>query len=530
MILGKDGFAETPPKVVSWMISSAISSFEEKNGRMPKDLTDISGGDGRFLIEGIRQIKPTEKVLKNFRCYEIDEKRGNLARGLVASYLTKEYGFSKSKSMKMSTEIVQITDSLSQEWDTDLCVGNPPYLRIHDISENERKRFKEMEPLLSGRFDMMSLFLAKAFRKSVEGSTICLIVSRSWQGSNACGRMRKFLRNSKLSTEVFDFKDQKIFEEAVLASIVLVSLSQESHMSISDIVLGQDLSTSNLRFDENGGKEPIGLKSRTSNADSKWIPISDFGKISCGIKTTADQVFVKRSFEKKKKAQLKKNGVNTGHLALKFPKSKTYPFIMKPQDIEKWNFSDKTRILYPYNADKSQQKLTKGIEKYFNAAREILEARTYVIEAGRPWSDIWVKSSRTDFERDWKIVWAEIRDENVFAWDNEQHFVGGSCYYLAANEDISSDMGKYLLGLLNSSWMMQQVDRYGASRLLSGRLRWKVSLLSAIEVPFDTEWFNGEKSTEVYDIIDEVDKLISNDSGDQGLLDSLVLKFISHFE
>jgi len=531
MILGKDGFAETPPQIVTWMVEQAITSFRNQFDRSPKNITDISGGDGRFLIEGIKQIKPSEKDLKHFRCYEIDEERGNHARECVAATLMREYEFSNSKATKLSHKIVQITDSLKQKWKTDLCVGNPPYLRIHDISNADKKRFKKTEPLLSGKFDMMALFLAKAFRRAIAGSTICLIVSRSWQGSDASGKMRQFLRQSEVTSTVFDFIDQKIFNEAVLASIVLVTSSSESQLSMYDIRLGDELSTSNHRVDNNLGKEPIGLKSRIGNGGSSdWVCISDFGKISCGIKTTADNVFIKRSFEKKKQQQFLKDGVNSGHFALNFPRARTFPFVMKPEDIAKWNISNSTVILYPYNTDKTQQKLTKGIEKFFDAARPILESRTYIIDNNRPWNDIWVKSSRLDFEREWKIVWAEIRNENMFAWDDEQYFVGGSCYYLAAKEGITSEMGKYLLGVLNSNWMMEQVDRYGASRLLSGRIRWKVSLLSAIEIPFNTNWFGQNKSPEITTIIDEVNKLISGTDGDEKLLNQLISEFINRFE
>ena len=508
-----DGFAPTPYSVIHWMIDQSILDLNKRKISLKEaTVLDVAAGDGRFLVETFKKLNSSLETIKKSRSFEIDDTRLIEARENLSAFLLKDYSLSKESSQTIAKSVIHHQDSLVNDWNYDLIIGNPPYLRTHDLSEEERIRFLEMDKLLEGRLDLMTVFLAKGIRSVFLNSTLCLIISRSWQGTNACRGIREFLRSEDLDTQVFDFSDNQVFEEAVLSSVVLISKSSENNLRLIEcdyqnekVIVGEEITE----------KGSGGLPFVKEAIAKKFTPLTEIGKVSCGIKTTCDKVFVRRSFDKFQK-KLKEDGESHPLLSSKFPTKHIQPFIMKPSDAGKWSVNSTTDIFYPFNEE--GEFIGKEDDPHLQAGREMLSARTYLKE--RPWYDIWVKSSPIDFRSNWKIVWPEISDAPNFSIDKNKRYVGGSVYYFVPNKKMPVAFGYYLLGMLNSSVTFELADKMGAVRLLSGRIRWKKGLLDLLRIPFKESWFTEQMPQDVKKLVDiarnlangkveETDKLIS---------------------
>lgn len=508
-----DGFAPTPYSVIHWMIDQSILDLNKRKISLKEaTVLDVAAGDGRFLVETFKKLNSSLETIKKSRSFEIDDARLIEARENLSVFLVEEYSLSKESSQTIAKSVIHHQDSLVNDWDYDLIIGNPPYLRTHDLSEEERIRFLEMDELLEGRLDLMTVFLAKGIRSVCQNSTLCLIISRSWQGTNACRGIREFLRSEDLDTQVFDFSDNQVFEEAVLSSVVLISKSSENNLRLIEcdyqnekVIVGEEIT------EKGSGGLPFAKKAIAE----KFIPLTEIGKVSCGIKTTCDKVFVRRSFDKFQE-KLKEEGESHPLLSSKFPTKHIQPFIMKPSDAGKWSVNSTTDIFYPF--DDNRKFIGKESDPHLQAGKEMLSARSFL--GNRPWYDMWVKSSPIDFRSNWKIVWPEISNAPNFSIDKNKRYVGGSVYYFVPNKKMPVAFGYYLLGMLNSSVTLELADKMGAVRLLSGRIRWKKGLLDLLRIPFKQSWFTEQMPEDIKKLVDiarnlangkveETDKLIS---------------------
>jgi len=486
------------------MIDQSISDLKKRKISLKgATVLDVAAGDGRFLVETFKKLNSSLETIKKSRSFEIDETRLIEARENLSAFLVKEYSLDEKSSQTIAESVIHHQDSLVNDWNYDLIIGNPPYLRTHDLSEGERLRFLEMDKLLEGRLDLMTVFLAKGIRSACQNSTLCLIISRSWQGTNACRGIRRFLRSENLDTQVYDFSDNQVFEEAVLTSVVLISKSSENNLTLIEcdyqnnkVIVGDEIT------EKGSGGLPLVKETIAEN----FTPLTDIGKVSCGIKTTCDKVFVRRSFDKFL-IKLKEKGESHPLLSSNFPTKHIQPFIMKPVDAGKWFVNSTTDIFYPFNDD--GEFIGKENDLHLQAGREMLSARDYLKE--RPWYDIWVKSSPIDFRSRWKIVWPEISDEPNFSMDKNKRYVGGSVYYFVPDKKMPIAFGYYLLGMLNSSVTLELADKMGAVRLLSGRIRWKKGLLALLRIPFKESWFDGKPPRQVQKIVDISRDLVSGE-------------------
>jgi len=498
-----DGFAPTPYSVITWMIDQSISNLNHRKIIL-KDATilDVAAGDGRFLIEAFKKLNSSIEAIKSSRSYEIDGKRLNEARKNLSEYLVKFHSLNSESSNFVAGAIILHQDSLINDWNYDLIIGNPPYLRTHDLSEQERTRLLSMDTLLEGKLDLMTVFLTKGIRSACNHSTLCLIISRSWQGTNACRKIRDFLRSENLETKVFDFSDNQIFEEAVLSSVVLISKSRENKVTLIECDFQNDKIIQGNEIVERGSS---GLPFVKSAIADNFTPLTKIGKVSCGIKTTCDKVFVKRSYLKfgAKQNALKEESHQL--VDFEFPTNHVFPFIMKPTDAGKWSVNSTTEIFYPFDDD--GKFVGNEQDPFLQAGRDLLSARTYLGE--RPWYDIWVKSSPKDFRSKWKLVWSEISDKPNFSIDKNKRYVGGSVYYFVSKKAMPISFGYYLVGMLNSSVTLELADKMGAVRLLSGRIRWKKGLLELLRIPYHESWFTEEMPKEVKKLVDFSRKLVN---------------------
>jgi hypothetical protein len=409
-------------------------------------------------------------------------------------------------------------DGIFQKHSFDCIIGNPPYVRIQNTPSEKRGSYTSSYATARGRFDVSTLFIELSEYLLRENGKLGFIVSNKMLSTSGAKRVRTFLLTHFSIEEIVDLADTKLFAAAVLPMILIACRSRksnrriayssitESHGGIARTLSTDDvlhlLDSSYIPFEANVsvGDRVFKLQRFYTNAPSLrakvWTfhserenrilskirensacTLSDISrKICVGLKTTADDVFIKpmtRDFIKRRKLEAE----------LLFP-------VLESHNINRWTCSWNPQhdlfVLYPH-VEQGRKVVPveldayPRIKEYLEANRTQLEARTYLAKGGRRWYEIWVHQSPSDFRKR-KIITPDISSCNRFAFDDKGLHVNGTCFYIILTDE--SDASYYsILGLLNSKVIEYFHKISSGNSLYAKRFRYWTSYIEEYPVP-----------------------------------------------
>jgi len=199
-----------------------------------------------------------------------------------------------------------------------------------------------------------------------------------------------------------------------------------------------------------------------------WACFRDIGKVRVGVKTTADKIFIRREW--KDELELLRP-LTTHKIARRFR-----------ADVR----SEKIRILYPHDTVDGRRTAV-DLEKYpasrayLEEHREKLEGRTYVIEGGRKWYEIWVPQNPSDWSGP-KLVFRDISERPTFWIDVDDTIVNGDCYWLKPRQGMEDALW-LALAVANSTFIERFYDTRFNNKLYAGRRRFITQYVDAFPVP-----------------------------------------------
>jgi len=406
----------------------------------------------------------------------------------------------------------------------DCVIGNPPYVRTQNTPSEKRGCYTSSYTTAAGRFDVSTLFIELSEYLLKANGRFGFIVSNKVLSTAGAKRLRKFLLTHFDLEEIVDLADTRLFAAAVLPMILIASRSgktdnrtrptsriayssiTESHGATGRILPTDNilhlLDNSEIPFEANVSLGDRVFKLQRFYADapsprekvwtfhnereshilskirqSSICTLGDVAKkISVGLKTTADDIFIKPMTED----FIRQKGLEA---ALVYP-------VLESHNVTRWTYSwDPQRdlsVLYPHiekNGKVMPVELDAypQIKRYLEANRPRLESRSYLIKSGRRWYEIWVHQSPSDFSRK-KIVTPDISSGNRFAFDDKGFYVNGTCFYLILTDE--SDVFYYsILGLLNSKVIEYFHKIASGNSLYAKRFRYWSSYIAAYPVP-----------------------------------------------
>lgn len=396
-------------------------------------------------------------------------------------------------------------------------VGNPPYVRIQHTTRNNRERYVTSYSTASGRFDLSALFVELSEYLLIDDGRLGFIVSNKTLSTASARKLRAFLLSNFALKEIVDLADTKLFDAAILPMIIIAARSKhgsneiaysavtEAHhlskhtvesenlleaISNAPIPYEANVMFENRRFQlrrfyatlpsvkakvwtfHNDRESRVLSKLRSQSKQS----LSDIAeKISVGLKTTADSVFIKPMTAE----FVRKCG---------FEPDVIFP-LLESHNIERWTYhwnrENDLYVLYPHierNGRVTPIDLDNypNVKKYLETYRSQLEARMYLQESDRKWFEIWVHQSPEDF-RQRKLVTPDISTHNRFALDNGDFFINGTCFYVILG-DKSDASYLSVLGLLNSTVMEYYHKTTSGNALYSKRYRYWSSYIGSYPI------------------------------------------------
>jgi adenine-specific DNA-methyltransferase len=396
-------------------------------------------------------------------------------------------------------------------------IGNPPYVRIQNTSLSKRGGYSSTYMTASGRFDISSLFIELSEYFLNDQGRLGFIVSNKILSTSGAKKLRAFVLSHFSIEEIVDLSDTKLFEAAVLPMILIGSRTRsdgghiafssitESRHRVANVVQSDNLLgfVSNSRIPSqacvsfanrifqvqrfyaappspkanvwtfHNERENRLLAKLKLNSSCTLSEISE--KISVGLKTTADSVFIKpmtqdfireRDFESQ----------------LIFP-------LLESHNVERWRCrwdpEGDLFVLYPHIEQNGKViPITldsyPNVKRYLESNRTQLQSRTYLAESDRRWFEIWVHQSPADF-RQRKIITPDISTHNRFAFDDRAFFVNGTCFYIIL-KDKSESFYFSILGLLNSKVIEYFHKTTSGNSLYAKRYRYWSSYIGSYPV------------------------------------------------
>lgn len=397
-----------------------------------------------------------------------------------------------------------------------LVIANPPYVRTQILGATQAQELARSFGL-TGRVDLYYPFLLGISQVLADGGVTGAITSNRFMTTKAGQAVRHALLSRFEIVHAWDLGDTKLFDAAVLPAVLLAkgtSGPQHPHtanIAFSTIYETKELSQATVsdalaalvvkddtivsiadgrRFHirhgmlDNGG-ESDGLWRVATDATDTWLATVEantwetfrrIGKIRVGVKSTADKVFIRSDWTDIPggRPELLRPLI-TRHCARRFradipAKAKNIKEILYPHEFINGRRGAVDLNLYP------------KAKHYLEQHRKVLEARTYVIEAGRNWFEMWVPQDPSAWSRP-KLVFPDISDKPIFWIDADGGVVNGECYWVCCEKEDEEDLLWLALAIANSTFIEVFYDHKFNNKLYAGRRRFITQYVEQFPLP-----------------------------------------------
>lgn len=397
-----------------------------------------------------------------------------------------------------------------------LVIANPPYVRTQIIGTAQAQQLSKNFGL-NGRVDLYYPFLLGISQVLAENGVAGVITSNRFMTTKSGQSIRRAMLSRFRILHAWDLGDTKLFDAAVLPSVLLArgtcdtqrvhdkeiayssiyETKDDADSSAIDALTALDVDDNTVvaipdgrRFRvrhgklENGG-DPEGTWRVSTGATDNWLATVErntwdtfrrIGKIRVGVKSTADKVFIRSDWDDLPhgRPELLKPLI-TRKCAQRF--KALVP--TKPAHLKE--------ILYPHEAVETGRaavnlSLYPNASRYLEAHREVLEARKYLIDAGRKWYELWVPQDPAAWSLP-KIVFPDISDKPIFWIDTDGGVVNGECYWLQCENPDEVELLWLATAVANSTFIETFYDHRFNNKLYAGRRRFITQYVELFPLP-----------------------------------------------
>ncbi len=392
----------------------------------------------------------------------------------------------------------------------DVVIANPPYVRTQVMGAERSQRLAQ-QFALSGRVDLSFAFIEGIADVLKEGGVAGIIVSNRFMTTKAGMVVRERILSRFDVLHVWDMGDTRLFEAAVLPAVLLLrkhkgrtvdtarfssiySATGEGTHRAGDVFEALSNGSGTVSVQGNTFMVQHGALDRGAKVGDTWrlatetgdawletvrqhthCTFGDVGKIRVGVKSTADKVFVRNDWHT---------------LPIEMQPEVLRPLITHHVGRRFRSLPANRQILYTHENCEGK-KVAIDLDKcprtacYLETHRAALESRTYVMESGRNWYEIWVPQN----PRQWplpKLVFPDISERPTFWMSLEGEVINGDCYWLAAHDTSHDDLLWLALAVGNSRFIESYYDHAFNNKLYAGRRRFMTQYVEKFPLPSPT--------------------------------------------
>lgn len=292
----KNGQIYTPKHVVQRIWSNVAEDFRCKH------ILDNSCGKGAFLLEVVRAYmenwmtpENTETIRTELETYihgvEIDK---DVYEQCIVNLdnLAREYGLSDVKWDVVNGDALDYSE---YDGKMDYVIGNPPYIRVHDIIKHgDSDIYKRYSFMQKGMSDSFLAFFELGLRQCKPDGKLAYIVPTSWFTSLAAQPFRELLSATHWLSAVIDLSGENIFKGVTTYPAIVVLDKSKTSDTITYQVGDSTpirLTYEEITFDRKyyfGTARELYLFGRILKHANDEVDI----KVKNGFATLADKIFI----------------------------------------------------------------------------------------------------------------------------------------------------------------------------------------------------------------------------------------------
>lgn len=438
------GYVLTPPEVVDLMVAKL---FEAGPPSAESCLLDPGCGDGAFIDGVIRWCRREGHPLPKMVGVELHPGRSEEARQRFAGVA----------AVRILTQ-----DFLLEALDPfDFVVGNPPYVAITGLDEDEKACYRARFETATGRFDLYVLFWERALRLLKPRGRLVLITPEKYLTVESARPLRRLL--SKLSVPEARLMPEDTF--GGLTTYPTVTTVDRTSPGAPTRLLLRDGAERVVAFNPRGDSLAAGMYAGEPLVSGGATLADVCTRISCGVATGGDELFVQ----------------STAGLDREL-RAYAYPTVSGRQLVPGTDRLDLVdSMLLPY--DRAGRLLAferlNGFGSYLEERKERLLKRTCTRR--KPWYAFHETPPMRDLLHP-KILCKDVAEEPHFWTDLDGGIVPRhSVYYIVPrNPEVVAELVEYLNGPQARVWLMAHCQR-----VRKGFIRLQSTVLKRLPIPGD---------------------------------------------
>ena len=444
------GFVPTPDKLVDHMVDLLFEWSEV----CPQDrLLDPGCGAGAFMEGVVRWSETTKAQLPQLTGIEIN-------RQLALEAASRFRGHSNVTVAEGDF----LGATLPSQYD--YVIGNPPYVSILRLDQEEKARYRNSYRTATGRFDLYMLFFERALDVLRPGGRLVFVTPEKFTYVDSASSLRTIISGHDIRR--LEYLPENAFGD--LVTYPLVTVVEKGSGGAATRIVGRDRAEKVVQLPRGGASwAPLlnGAASHPQQVAAADVLSAVCDRVSCGVATGADGVFV---FERNKLP---------GDLH-----QFAWPAVAgRDLDLGKERVEIESVMLVPYDADGSLIPLedlgTFGEYLLEPPVSSRLRQRTCV--SRKPWYAFHETPLMSQVLRP-KILCKDIARQPAFWLDRSGSTLPRhSTYYIVPrDESILEPLCEYLNGRQAHDWLMENCQRAA-----NGFIRMQSNVLKRLPIPLD---------------------------------------------